>query len=78
MLVLFMALPMDNLEDTRFYFTEEKEIDTFMAEDASIKDSALPLQVARLRRACSALRQTALKRQTRQSISTAAEHDDLL
>ena len=77
-LALFMASPMDNLEDLRFYFSEEKEIDAFVAEDATIKDSALRLQVARLRRAWSAVRQTALRKESRQSTSTVAELDDLL
>ena len=59
-LALLLASPMDNLEDLRFYFTEEKEIDAFVATDDSIKDSDLRLQVARLRRAWSVVRQTAL------------------
>ncbi len=59
-LALLLASPMDNLEDLRFYFIEEKEIEAFVATDDSIKDSALRLQVARLRRAWSAVRQTAL------------------
>ena len=73
-----MASPMDNLEDLRFYFSEEKEIDAFVAADETMKDSELRLQVARLRRAWSAVRQTALLKESRNSTSTVAELDDLL
>lgn len=77
-LALLLTSPMDNLEDLRFYFTEEKEIDAFVATDNTITDSALRLQVSRLRRAWSSVRQTALQRDSRQSTSAVAELDDLL
>ena len=38
---LFTKSPMENLEDFRFYFVEGKEIDTFVAAEASLKDAAL-------------------------------------
>ena len=75
---MFMNSPMDNLEDFRFYFTEEKEIDAFVAEDQTIKEKELRIQVARLRRAWSAVRQTSLRKEARQSTTTVAELDDLL
>ena len=75
---LFIASPMDTLEDLRFYFAEEKEIDAFVAEAKELKDHALRIQVARMRRAWFAVRQTALRKEARNSTSTAAELDDLL
>ena len=77
-LALLMSSPMENLEDFRFYFTEEKDIDNFVAEDKDLKDSALRLQVARFRRAWSAVRQGAIQKESKNSISTVAELDDLL
>jgi hypothetical protein len=77
-LALLMASPMDNLEDFRFYFTEEKEVDAFVGQDAALKDQQLRIQVARFRRAWASVRQMALRREARQSTSTVAELDDLL
>jgi hypothetical protein len=77
-LALLMASPMDNLEDFRFYFSEEKEVDVFVAQDATLKDQHLRIQVSRLRRAWASVRQMALRREARQSTSTVAELDDLL
>ena len=77
-LVLLMSSPMDNLEDLCFYFSEETEIDAFVAVDETIKGQDLKLQVARLRRAWSAVRRTALIKESRNSTSTVAELDDLL
>ena len=77
-LALLMNSPMDNLEDFRYYFTEEKEIDAFVAEDTTLKDKELRIQVSRLRRAWASVRQMALRREARQSTSTVAELDDLL
>ena len=73
-----MDSAMEDLEEFRFYFTEEKEIDTFIAVDETLKDQVLRLQVSRLRRAWSAVRRTALRKETRQTTSTVAELDDLL
>jgi len=50
-LVLLNVSPMENLEDFRFYFTAETEIDTFVSEDSTLTAPALRIQVARLRRA---------------------------
>jgi len=77
-LALLMASPMDNLEDFRYYFTEEKEVDAFVAQEASLKDQQLRIQVSRLRRAWASVRQMSLRREARQSTSTVAEMDDLL
>ena len=77
-LALLMKSPMDNLEDFRFYFSEEKEVDAFVAQEATLKDQLLRIQVSRLRRAWASVRQMALRREARQSTSTVAELDDLL
>ena len=77
-LALITASPMDTLEDFRFYFAEEKEVDAFVALDTTLKDQHLRLQVSRLRRAWAAVRQMASRREARQTTSTAAELDDLL
>ena len=77
-LALLLASPLDNLEDFRFYFTDEKDIDGFLAADKSLKDAPLRLQIARLRRTWVAVRQTALLKESRQTTSTVAELDDLL
>ena len=77
-LALLMASPMDSLEDFRFYFSEEKEVDAFVAQEATLKDQQLRIQVSRLRRAWASVRQMALRREARQSTSTVAELDDLL
>ena len=77
-LALLMASPMENLEDFRFYFSEEKEVDAFIAEDASLKDQQLRIQVSRLRRAWASVRQMAQRKEARHTTNTVAEMDDLL
>ena len=34
---IFLAGPMENLEDFRYYFADEKEIDAFVAAEESLK-----------------------------------------
>ena len=53
---LFLKGPMQNLEDLRYYFATESEIDGFVAQEASLKDGALRIQIARVRRAWAAVR----------------------
>ena len=77
-LALLEASKLESLEDFRFYFADEKELDAFVAEDKSIQGKELRIQVARLRRAWVSVRQTALKREAKLSTSTVAEMDDLL
>jgi len=76
-LVLLMGSHMDNLEDFRYYFAEEKDVDTFIAH-SELKDSMLRIQIARLRRAWASVKLMAQRREARQSTSTVAEMDDLL
>ena len=76
--LLFMNSPMESLEDFRYYFVKEEEMDSFLAQDSTLKDAPLRLQIARLRRAWSAVRQCALKRESGRQASTAVELDDLL
>ncbi len=75
---LFLDSPMVNLEDFRFYFAEEKEVDTFCAADDCLKDGELKIQISRVRRAWAAVRQNGLRKENRNSVSSVAELDDLL
>ena len=75
---LLMASTMDNLEDFRFYFTGEKEVDAFVGQVSTLRDQPLRIQVSRLGRAWASVRQMALRREARQSTSTVAELDELL
>ena len=77
-LKLLMDSEIADLEEFRFYFTEEKDVDLFVATDKDLKDADAKIQVARLRRAWSSVRQTAERLETKNTISTAAELDDLL
>ena len=69
---------MMNLEDFRYYFAEEKEIDAFVATEESLKGPELRLQVSRVRRAWTAVRQNGLRKENRNTASSVAELDDLL
>ena len=77
-LKLLIDSPLENLEDFRFYFAKEEEIDIWVAQDDTLKDAALKLQIARMRRAWSAVRQCALRRESGRRASSAVEMDDLL
>ena len=77
-MTLFLDSQMENLEDFRFYFAEEKEVDVFCAADESLKDQELKIQVSRVRRAWAATRQNGLRKENRNSVSSVAELDDLL
>ena len=41
---------MENLQDFRFYFADEKEIDAFVATDDTLGDQEQKIQTARMRR----------------------------
>ena len=72
---------MENLEDFRYYFADEKEIDAFVALDDTLRRGPEPnmkIQIARLRRAWAAVRQDGLRRESRNTTSSVAELDDLL
>ena len=77
-LALLLTSNMDNLEDLRFWLNAESDVDSCITEDGTIKDQELKLQVSRLRRGWSALRRSALLKESRNSASTVAELDDLL
>ena len=55
--LLFINGQMENLEDFRYYFSEEKEVDAFVAVEQSLKGPEQRLQVARVRHAWAAVRQ---------------------
>ena len=78
---LFLDGPMENLEDFRYYFANEKEIDAFVAADDTLRHGAQPelrIQIARVRRAWAAVRQNGLRKENRNTVSSVAELDDLL
>ena len=62
---LFMRSPMENLEDFRFYFTSEDQIDAFVSEDKELKEANLRIQVARTRRSGGCHRRSRLARSLR-------------
>jgi len=66
------------LEDFRYYFAEEKEIDAFVAAEASLQGADQRIQVARVRRAWAAVRQNGVRKENRNTVSSVAELDDLL
>jgi hypothetical protein len=53
---LLLAGPMENLEDFRRYFTDEKDIDTFVAADTTLQGPEQRIQISRLRRAWAAVK----------------------
>ena len=75
---LFLNGPIENLEDFRFYFADEKEIDAFVAAEESLEGPAQRIQIARVRRAWAAVRQNGLRKEGRNTVSSVAELDDLL
>ena len=75
---LFLNGPMENLQDFRFYFADEKEIDAFVATDDTLGDQEQKIQTARMRRAWAAVRQNELRNENHSTTSSAAELDDLI
>ncbi len=75
---LFLKGPMENLEDFRYYFADEKEIDAFVAAEETLEGPELRIQIARVRRAWAAVRQNGLRKENRNTVSSVAELDDLL
>ena len=75
---IFFKGPMETLEDFRYYFAEEKEIDAFVALEDTLKGPEQRIQIARVRRAWAAVRQNGLRKENRNTISSVAELDDLL
>ena len=59
---LFLKGPMENLEDFRYYFADEKEIDAFVAADDTLKGAEQKIQIARVRRAWAAVRHNGLRK----------------
>lgn len=75
---LFLKGPMQNLQDLRYYFATESDIDSFVAAETSLKDAALRIQIARVRRAWAAVRLHGTQKENRNNISSVAQLDDLL
>ena len=75
---LLLDSHMTNLEDFRYYFADEKEIDAFCALDDKLKDAALRIQVSRVRRAWASVRQNGARKESRNTVSSVAQMDDIL
>ena len=75
---LFITGQMENLEDFRYYFSEEKEIDAFVAVEGAVKGAEQRLQIARVRRAWAAVRRNGLRKECRNAVSSVAEMDNML
>ena len=75
---LFLKGPMENLEDFRYYFADEKEVDAFVAAEGTLKGPEQRIQISRVRRAWAAVRHNGLRKENRNPISSVAELDDLL
>jgi hypothetical protein len=75
---LFLNGHMENLEDFRYYFADEKEIDAFVAMEKTLTGPEQRLQISRVRRAWAAVRQNGLRKENRNTVSSVAELDDLL
>ena len=75
---LFLNGPMENLQELRFYFADEKEIDAFVATDDTLGDQEQKIQTARMRRAWAVVRHNELRNENHSITSSAAELDDLV
>jgi hypothetical protein len=74
---LFLTGPMETLQDFCFYFTDEEEIDAFVAANVTLGDQERKIQTARMRRAWAAVKQNELKSGNHRTISSAAQLYDL-
>ena len=72
-----MKSPCEDLDDLRFFFSTEDEVDQFTAR-TGLKDDALRLQSARMKKAWFSLRQLGRERDSLPSQSSRTELDDLL
>ena len=77
-LKVFDESPIENLEEFRFYFTTEDQVDQFVAQAADLRKEDLRIQIARVRRAWAAVRQGAKKREEGRSVTHSVDLDDLL
>ena len=76
-LALFMASEIETLEDFRFFFSEEKEIEVFVAKGTdNVKESRL--QMSRMKQAWHSVKLTASRMESGSTIQASADLDDLL
>ena len=68
---------MENLQHLRYYFEDEKEINTFVATDDTLGGPEQKIQIARMRRARAAVRQNERRKENHSTTPSAAELDDL-
>jgi len=76
--LLFINGQTENLEDFYYYFSEEEEVDAFVAVEQSLKGPEQRLQVARVRHAWAAVRQNGERKESHNTGSAAAELDVML
>jgi hypothetical protein len=69
---IFLKGPMETLEDFRYYFADEKEIDAFVASEETLEGPEQRIQIARVRQAWAAVRQDGLRKEYRNTISSVA------
>ena len=67
---IFLKGPMETLEDFRYYFADEKEIDAFVASEETLEGPEQRIQIARVRQAWAAVRQDGLRKEYRNTISS--------
>ena len=75
---LFLKSPMENLQDFRFYFADDKDIDAFIAADDTMEAQEQKIQTSRMRRAWSAVRRSKLENEDHIATPSSAELDDLV
>ena len=55
---------MENLEDFRYYFSDEREIDAFVATDETLIGPEQRIQIARVRQAWATVRQNGKRKES--------------
>ena len=60
---LFLNGSMENLEDFRYYFSSEAEIDAFVAADTTLQGADLRIQISRVRRVWAAIRHNGVRKE---------------
>ena len=74
---IFVNRTMENLEDFRHYFSEEKEIEAFAATEKSLTGLLQRIQISRVRRAWAATRPNSLRKENINTMLAVAHRDDL-
>jgi len=75
--LLFINGQTKNLEDLHYYFSEEEEVDAFVAVEQPLKGPEQRLQVAHVRHAWVLARRNGERRESHNTGSSTAEPDDM-